>query len=214
MRSKSLLLCLLVGCGGITASGGETRAKYAGTQSLVFTNATPDTMCELHMTYDGETRFGDNWLPVGGLPSGKSIEFKVRAGKYMATWNTCKPKGDRRWFAGTLTGDTAFQVGDSTQLFAYVADKVAPTKRALPLPLYVMVKFSGQPIGGPVEPAVDEPPAKPTKVEVVATKPDKVDASQWVDKKAAKQSKKKGALKPSVARGHDIASSKVGYKAR
>src|SRR5262245_49878965 len=153
MRSNHLSLLIglsfLVGCGAYaTGAGGETRAKYSGGVPLVFTNATPQTMCELHMSFEVDPKFGDNWLPRGGLPSGQSIELKVQPGKYKATWNTCKKASDKLYYAGTLIGETAFFVNDQTQLFTYVADNVAPTKRAPPRDFFTMVKFSGQPICG------------------------------------------------------------------
>src|SRR5688572_33108020 len=52
-------------------------------------------------------------LPIS---SGKSIEFKVKPGKYQATWNTC-PSGDKPYYAGTLIGEAAIGVDQQTQLF-------------------------------------------------------------------------------------------------
>jgi hypothetical protein len=222
-------LFLLVGCGAYGAASGQTYAKYSGTVPLVFTNATPQTMCELHMSADVDPKFGDNWLPKGGLASGQSVEFKVQAGTYKATWNTCKKASDKLYYAGTLIGDTAFVVNDQTQLFTYVADNVPPTKRAPPRDFYTMVKFSGQPIGGPPDAAPPPPPeaepapaahdavakadpkakkgAKPVKATPAAS--DKLDARDLIDRKA--RIGKKKPIKPSVGRGHDLADSKVTY---
>jgi len=209
-------LILFVGCSGAFATGaGETRAKYHGGVPLVFTNATPQTMCELHMSFDIDPKFGDNWLAKGGLASGQSIEFKVQPGKYKATWNTCKKASDARYYAGTLIGETGFFVNEQTQLFTYVADNVAPTKRAAPRDYFTMVKFSGQPIGGPPEIAAPPPvvvaPDHVAKADPKKPATDKLDTRDLIDRKA-RVSKKK--IKPSLGRGHDLADSKVMYRQR
>ena len=230
-------LFVLFGCGAYGANAGQTYAKYSGTVPLVFTNATPQTMCELHMSADMDPKFGDNWLPKGGLASGQSIEFKVQAGTYKATWNTCKKASDTVYYAGTLIGDTAFVVNEQTQLFTYVADNVPPTKRAAPRDFFAMVKFSGQPIGGPPDamppppPAVEPAPAhdavakaetkagtkamktgKPAKATKTTTPSasDKLDARDLIDRKARVGKKKP--IKPTLGRGHDLADSKVTYR--
>ena len=237
LNHHSLYLGLFIvgGCGMYATGGagrGETRAKYSGGVPLVFTNATPQTMCELHMSFEIDPKFGDNWLPKGGLPSGQSLELKVQPGKYKATWNTCKKASDKVYYAGTLIGETSFFVNEQTQLFTYVADNVPPTKRAPPRDFYAMVKFSGQPIGGPADyvppppPQRDEPPPareaiakadkagvkqKPAKATPVKTS-DKLDTRDLIDRKARVQRKKP--IKPSLGRGHDLADSKVTYRQR
>src|SRR5688572_4437775 len=131
MRSTNLVvMALLVGCaGGAGGSRGVTHREHLGSIQVVFTNATPDRMCELRMSFEDQKQMGDNWLPEDGLPSGKSIEFKVRHGTYQATWATCKD-GDKPYHAGTLIGELAIGIDQQTQLFAYTADVVVPTKRA------------------------------------------------------------------------------------
>ena len=234
MRSSNFVLTVglvLTGaCAGAGNSRGVTHREHLGSVQVIFTNATPDRMCELHMTFDDKRDMGDNWLPAGGLASGKSIEFKVQPGKYQATWNTCKD-GDKPYFAGTLIGDTSINVGQQTQLFTYVADTVAPTKRAPVLGRdYQVVKFSGQPVG-PI--ATSGPVAKrdafaafekelghgiaPEKTEPV--KFEKFSAKDMVDPKAKTTSKasKKGkrpAVRPSLDRKHDVAASNVRYRTR
>ena len=169
------------------------------------------------MSFEDRRDMGDNWLPADGLPSGKSIEFKVRPGKYQATWSTCKD-GDKHYYAGTLIGDTAIGVDQQTQLFVYVADTVAPTKRAAVLTRdYKIVRFTGQPVG-PIDksaPAVADVDAF-AKVEASLTRngapPPKTDeprfekfsAKDMVDPKA-KNSKKRTVVKPSLSRKHDLA---------
>lgn len=219
----TLTTACAVGAGG---SRGVTHREHVGSTQVIFTNATPAKMCELHMTYDDKRQMGDNWLPEGGLPSGKSIEFKINPGKYQATWSTCQD-GNKTYFAGTLTADTSIDVdGQQTQLFAYVADNVAPTKRAPVLTRdYKIVKFSGQPVGpidraAPVkvdafaqaEAALGGPKAAPAKTEPVAA-PAKFSAKGMIDPKA-KRTAKRDVMKPSLNRKHDVVGSKVKYRAR
>ena len=232
MRSPSFLwLGLVVGCAG-SASGprGGTYAEHAGSVPIVVTNATPQRMCDLHMSFEDNRSMGDNWLPEGGLASGKSVEFKVRPGKYQATWNTCKD-GDKSYYAGTLIGDTGVDVNQQTQLFVYVADTVAPTKRAAVLTGgYKIVHFTGQPIG-PIdrsapapEPQVDAfdkvhaslargsaPPAKSAE-----PKFEKFSAKDMIDPEAKKRAKrgKRTKVKPSLDRKVDVAASNVKYRAK
>jgi hypothetical protein len=226
-------LVLTGACAGAGSSRGVTHREHIGSVQVIFTNATPDRMCELHMTFDEQRDMGDNWLPEGGLASGKSVEFKVKPGKYQATWNTCKD-GDKPYYAGTLIGDTSINVGQQTQLFTYVADTVAPTKRAPVLGRdYQVVKFSGQPVGpiaksGPAPQrdafaAVEKELGRgvaPAKTEPM--KFEKFSAKDMIDPKAktnaslkikAKQGKRP-AVRPSLDRKHDVAASNVRYRTR
>src|SRR5688500_481376 len=103
MRSTNFVLTLgLVLAGGCAAGAGgargSTHAQHAGSVQVIFTNATPDKMCDLHMSFEDQKDMGDNWLPEEGLASGKSVEFKVKPGKYQATWATCK-NGDKPYYA-------------------------------------------------------------------------------------------------------------------
>jgi hypothetical protein len=152
MRTISIL-AFTVTVSGCAMSGsanyGVTRSELKGTASVVFTNATPDPICSMQIQRDGERSFGDNWLPAQ-LESGMSVDLKMKPGTYMATWNTCKRDG-RPYHAGTLTAQNAFTIKDgkdAVQLFAYVADTTAPTKRAAPRDFHTMVRFPGQIIGG------------------------------------------------------------------
>jgi hypothetical protein len=213
MRTILVTTLLISGC-GITRSGtwGNTRSELSGKTSLVFVNATPDKMCSVRIQKDGERSFGDNWLPPEGLPSGKSLDVKVKPGTYQATWSTCATPG-KPYYAGTLTHETAFEVKESTQLFAFVADTVAPTKRAAPREFHAMVRFAGQPIGGDPQP---EPVAAKPAVVAEAPKTEKnakttkTDMSAFVDRKA----KPTGKMKASLVRKVDIADQKVGYSER
>lgn len=225
MRSI-MVVVTLVGCAPVmTESRGVTRGELAGGTELVFTNASPATMCGLHMSYDDNGQFGDNWLPAAGLPTGKSIAFKVKPGRYKATWNTCKPVGAKAYYAATLTQETSFMVTEATQLFAYVADTVAPTRRAAMLDFHKLVKFSGQPIEplgtrtaiaaiAPTPVAAPEP-----VVEQPAPVLPKVDLSAFIDQKLvrqlkAKQKGKRVTAKASLKRAHDITTARVGYMER
>ncbi len=225
MRTSNLVLALVCASGCAltgTRSHGVTRGELAGTASVVFTNATPDPMCNMQIQRNGERSFGDNWLP-SELPSGKSVDLKVKPGIYMATWNTCK-RADHPYHAGTLVGQNAFTVKDgkdAIQLFAYVADTVAPTKRAAPRDFHTMVKFPGQVIGGAAstdEIATVDSTAQPQGVSShssttaqVATKPG--DMKAFIDPSAAK-TKRKTPIKPSLDRKHDLGDRKVGFAER
>ena len=236
MRATNIVLSvglLLTGCAaGAGGSRGVTLREHAGETQVIFTNATPGKMCELHMSYEDNRDMGDNWLPANGLPSGKSIEFKIRPGKYQATWSTCSQ--GKGYFAGTLIGETGIGVdGQQTQLFAYVADTVAPTKRAPVLGRdYHVVKFSGQPVG-PIDRSAPAPTVDAFAVaEASLTRgknnaPPKVDpgsrfeafsAKDMIDpdaKRAAKAKKgKRAKVRPSLDRKHDVAAANVGYRAR
>lgn len=219
MRTSSSFLLLaamsMVGCASMMSDDArfETRNQHAGTVPLAFTNASPDRMCGLYMTQEGG-KFGDNWLPVEGLPVGKSLEVKVKPGKYRATWNTCK-QGSKPQYAGTLTMETSFDVKDQTQLFAYVADTVAPTKRAAPRDFYKMIKFPGQEVGLQVaqQQETSEPAPEPAKMQK-PDKADKPDMGAFIDYKAAYKNTHGKVLKPakaSLKRTHDVSSARVGY---
>jgi len=138
-----------VGAGGCLSaapeSRGATRAKYAGPVPVMFTNASPARLCGLFMSYDKDDDYGDNWLPAEGLPSGGSVELRVKPGTYKARWDSCKTGADRRYYAATLWRETAVIVERQTQLYAYVADAVAPTKRAATMGRdYRVIRFPGQ----------------------------------------------------------------------
>jgi hypothetical protein len=195
----------------MSESHGITRKEYTGKVSLVFTNATAGKMCALYITQDAGGKFGDNWLPSGGLDSGQSLRVKVKPGTYKATWNTCKPTdADPAWFAGTLTKEASFEVKEPTQLFAFVASSVAPTKYAHAEDFHKLVRFPGQQIGAaPAVVAKTEEPA-------VEAKPvAKADMSTFIDAKAASKftaSKLKPAA--SIKRTHDVTTDQVGYASK
>jgi hypothetical protein len=148
----------LAGLGAVLASGctistmaaerrGTTEREYRGTVPLVFTNATPDRMCGLYMSFENVDAYGDNWLPPSGLAPGKSAEFKIRPGKYKARWDTCMPPVKAQpYYAATLYREAGFKVLEPTQLYAYVASAMAPTQLATPRWDLKMVRFQGQPI--------------------------------------------------------------------
>jgi hypothetical protein len=127
-------------------SHGTTAKDYQGTVEVVIVNATPEKMCGLYMSYDNDVDYGDNWLPVAGLPVGQSASFKVKPGTYKAKWNSCRDMHDAPTanYSATLVAGTAFPVMDAMQLYAFVSDGTPPTKRAMPRPKLKMVKFIGQ----------------------------------------------------------------------
>ena len=228
MRTNKLMFGLAIagaaaGCQSSTGGSGArgtTMREYAGAISVVFSNATPDTMCNLQMSFEDADKFGDNWLPAGGIPSGKSIEFKVEPGKYKATWNTCR-SGDRPFYAATLTGELAVDITEDAQLLAYVADTVAPTKRATLVDYHAMVKFQGQAIDPnpdrvtPVEPASAATEMVAEEAPIAPAKP-AFDASYIDSPKAKGKGKKvkKPTVRPSLSRDHDITSQAVRLKSR
>ncbi len=228
MHSTTLLMGLAFATGCASTSGsshGTTHRNHAGSIQVVFTNASPEKMCELHMSFVDQKDFGDNWLPANGLASGKSVEFKVKPGKYKATWSTCKTSDSKPYYAGTRIGELGIEVDQQTQLFAYIADTIAPTKRAPALGRdYKLVRFQGQPIEtiantapakvdafaaaeaglssrGNAKPVADAEPAKPVADAEPAkpddAKPAKFNARDLVDPKARKT---KRAIKPSAER--------------
>ena len=141
-----LAVSLLTGCLTYQESRGVTAKEHAGTVDVVVVNATPETMCGLYMSFDQDVDYGDNWLPRGGLPVGKSIAFKVKPGTYKAKWNSCKDISDAptATYSATLVAGTAFPILESLQLYAFVSDGTPPTKRGMPVPKLKMVKFIGQ----------------------------------------------------------------------
>jgi hypothetical protein len=144
---RSLLgLLLLTGCMTAAESHGTTAKEYKGTVDVLIVNATPEKMCGLYMSYDTDADYGDNWLPVAGLPVGQAAEFKVKPGTYKAKWNSCKDMADAPTanYSATLVAGTAFPLTEDIQLYAFVSDGTPPTKRAMPRPKLKMVKFIGQ----------------------------------------------------------------------
>jgi hypothetical protein len=227
----------LAGCQPAVAySHGATLKEYGGTVPLVFTNASPDRMCGLYMSFDDAPEYGDNWLSGAGLASGKSLELRVRQGKYKARWDTCPKAGSTPTYAATRWREMAFVVEQETQLYAYVADTVAPTARAAVLGRdYVKVMFQGQsidPIGtGPMIAA-----AAPNARTTIATQTEVASATaaaapvatdrfgDCIDGTAKSRKAKsvtakpvpasKRAVRPSLRRFHDTADSSVAYRVR
>jgi len=224
---------------------GTTRAQYAGTVPLMFTNATPDRMCGLYMTDDREDAYGDNWLPEAGVPSGGSVQFRVKPGKYKARWDTCREAPAKRYFAATLWREAAVHVAQrETQLYAYVADSVAPTRRAPAMGrAYNVVRFPGQAIDPAQQPhrepqtqqvalrasASDEPPQIAgfigrvvLSAEIVAElaaesehgADETFDAREFVDARARPVGAQPARPKPSLSRKHDLSSNGVEYRKR
>lgn len=132
------------------AAGCYTTAHdYQGSVPLVFTNATPDRVCELHLSYENVNAYGDNWLPAAGVPSGGSIEFHVKPGTYKAKWSSCHDAKDVPQtklvaaYAGTRVHQNAFEVKLPTQLFAFIAGDNPPTSYAQVEPHHQLVRFEG-----------------------------------------------------------------------
>jgi hypothetical protein len=261
MRSLPLvgMSLALAGCVSMMQEPrGATMKEMAGDVSLVFTNASPDAVCELNLSSDGTDDHGDNWLPTGGLASGKSIDFKVKPGKYKAVWSTCRA-ANKPYYAGTRWREDAVEVRESTQLFAYVASNRAPTSIAPPRDHHRMVRFAGQsidpnPRNNAPATALPQPqiaavaPPSPTVTlfpnvaivlpevqapEVVVKGLDPALLRDMIDPKLVAEAKARAvknryaattakaaaptlpmAIKPSVARGHDVASQQTGYRIR
>jgi hypothetical protein len=159
MMVGAAVVAVISGCVSATGSSegrGTTRARYAGAVPVTFTNATPARMCGLYMTEDAEDDYGDNWLPEAGLPTGGSLELRMKPGKYKARWDTCPERAGKPFYAATLWRESAVVVQRETQLYAFIADAVAPTKRA---PVkgrdHNIVRFPGQ----PVDPSRSQPQA-------------------------------------------------------
>lgn len=220
MRTTTIFTFALTvsGCAAMRgpANHGVTRSELKGTASVVFTNATPEPICNMQIQHDGAPVFGDNWLP-SELPSGKSVDLQVKPGTYMATWNTCKREG-RPYHAGTLVSQNAFTLKDgkdAVQLFAYVADTVAPTKRAAPRDFHTMIKFPGQICDGVIA-GVDSL-SQPPRNDAIKSKPvataERNDMSAFIDQKAAK-TPRKTPMKASLVRKHDVGDGRVGFTER
>ena len=174
-RAALGLLWIAVGCSGPGESHGATAKEYGGAIPVVFINATPERLCGLYISFDHEPDYGDNWLPVGGLSVGKSLELKIKPGTYKAKWNTCKDARDRPTisYAATLVGGTAINISEPVQLYAFVSDGVPPTKRGVPRPKLKMIKFIGQTTeiaAAPPEPQT-QPEAPPAEAPPEPTPP-------------------------------------------
>jgi hypothetical protein len=216
MRNLLVVALLASGCAVHTAgSYGVTRAEYRGGIKVVFTNASPVKMCELRMSSDAQPEYGDNWLPERGVASGASIELHVAPGTYKAMWSTCPGGSKDGFYAATLWHETAVAITGDVQLYAYVADGVAPTKHAPLLGVdYTVVRFQGQAIGPIV--AANAHPAPPVEeAQVAAPVPvAKLGAAAFIDPSAAKHAHR-GKLRASLARTHDVAGGdSVAYRAR
>jgi hypothetical protein len=233
---------VVAGCvssSGATEPRGATKARYTGAVLVVFTNATPDRMCGFYMIEDREEEYGDNWLPDAGVPSGGSVQFRVRPGKYKARWDTCKQGKDRPYFAATLWREAAVTVKRETQLYAYITDSVAPTKRAAVMGRdYNIVRFPGQAIDPDPKPqppqsqqvalrAASEPPQIAGFIGRVMLSAEQVaerdaepevpaesfNAREFVDGRARAPAKPTQ-VKPSLNRKHDLSSSGIEYRKR
>jgi len=212
-------LVSLVGCQQATRSHGVTAGEYGGRLPLVFTNATPEKLCGLYMSFDGVNDYGDNWLATA-LPSGKSLELRVKPGTYKARWESCaKTQGVTPTLAATLWRERAFEVTQETQLYAYIADTIAPTKRAAVLGRdHHKVMFQGQtiaPIGTPQEVVAIAPPP-PVAAPTAVVHFDDCIESRTV---AAKGKRAKAApiatgepIRPSLRRLHDTTDKSVAYR--
>lgn len=217
---------------------GATYARYKGPVLVMFTNASPDRMCGLYMTDDREEDYGDNWLPAAGVPSGGSVEFRVKPGKYKARWDTCREGSGKPYYAATLWREAAVTVARETQLYAYVADAVAPTRRAQAMGRsYNVVRFPGQAITPDPQPqrpqaqqvalrAATEPTQiagfigrVPLSAEMVAARdaepePGGFNAREFVDRNARLTAPKQGKPKPSLNRKHELSNSTIEYRKR
>jgi hypothetical protein len=224
MRTTNIALGLvglvgLVGCQQATRPKSVTAAEYGGRLPLVFTNATPEKLCGLYMSFDGARDYGDNWLATA-LPSGKSLELRVKPGTYKARWESCtKTRGVTPTLAATLWRERAFEVSQETQLYAYIADTTAPTKRAAVLGRdHHKVMFQGQtiaPIGTPQVVVAVAPPPAVVEAPAVAHFDDCVEARTV----KAKGKRAKAApiatgdpMRPSLRRLHDTTDKSVAYR--
>jgi hypothetical protein len=142
---RTALLVLLVGCVSYRESHGVTATQYRGTVPLVFTNALPEKVCGLYISSDSDAEYGDNWIPEGGLATGKSVEFRVKPGTYKARWASCKDAHNAPTvsYSACLVHETALEIDEPTQLFAFVSDGTPPTRRAAPRPHMRLVRFVG-----------------------------------------------------------------------
>src|SRR4029453_10997346 len=83
-----------------------------------------------------------------GLAPGKSLDVQIKPGKYKGRWDTCRPSDKTKpFYAATLFRETSFTIKEPSQLFAYVASAMAPTKLAPPRWDLKMIHFQGQAIG-------------------------------------------------------------------
>ena len=218
MRNTLVIALLASGCAvSIHSSHGVTRAEYQGGVKVVFTNASPVKMCELRMSSDAQPDYGDNWLPERGLASGASLKLNVRPGTYKAMWSTCPTGAKDGYYAATLWHETAVEISNDTQLYAYVAEHVAPTKRAPLLGVdYTVVRFQGQAIG-PIAMETAHPAAPDAEASVAAAPQPvaKFGASAFIDPAAAKKAHvTRTATRPSLRRTHDVSSDSVAYHSR
>jgi hypothetical protein len=234
---RSLLVVAVAGASGCLSatpdSRGTTRAQYAGAVPVMFTNASPARICGLFMSFDQEDEYGDNWLPAAGLPPGASVELRIKPGTYKARWDTCRT-GKEPYYAATLWRETAVVVERQTQLYAYVADAVSPTKRAAPMGRdHRVVRFAGQAIeanpkpyvpGQEAAPQVASPDELPPiagfiglvvlDAEQVATRMpviERFEARDFVDRRTKQPAR---APQPSLSRKHDLAGSAIEYRKR
>lgn len=208
MRGALLLVSIVsAGCFGHQTN----RARVAGSTVVVVTNATPIKLCELQLAPADDPGFGDNWLGARGLASGQSLEVKLKPGTYKATWTSCK-QGDAPYYAGVLIDAKAFEITGTSQLFAYVADKVAPTRRAPVRPHHALIRFQGQQLGGTAP--VDDDAADDASVATAEPEP-AADLTGFIDRRAARDAKR-GRTRPkaSLGRVHDLADGRSGYAER
>lgn len=142
---RTALFVLLAGCVSYTESHGVTAKEYRGTVDLVFTNASPERVCGLYLSDDKAPEYGDNWLPTGGVATGKSVAFRVKPGTYKARWASCKDAHDAPTvtYAACRVNETALDIEVPTQLFAFVSDGVPPTRRATPRRDMQLIRFGG-----------------------------------------------------------------------
>src|SRR5260221_9113658 len=116
MRTALVLSLLLAGCYSTGESHGDTAKAYSGTVAMTFTNATPDRVCGLYLSYDAQDTYGDNWLPATGITSGQSVDFKVKPGVYKAKWSSCKDAKDVKQaklvatYSAGIVHQTAFEM--------------------------------------------------------------------------------------------------------
>lgn len=149
MRTLLALALVASGCYSIAETHGDTAHAYRGSVALTFTNASPDRVCHLYISYEQDDAYGDNWLPEAGLASGQSVEFRVKPGTYKAKWSSChdalnvKQQKLVATYAATLVHQNAVEVTEPTQLFAFIATSTAPTKFAPVKAKTRLVRFEG-----------------------------------------------------------------------
>jgi hypothetical protein len=149
MRTALALSLLLAGCYSIAETHGNTAHDYQGAVPLLFTNASPDRVCGLYLSFDKDDAYGDNWLPEAGVPSGGSVDFKVKPGTYKAKWHSCKDAKDVKeqklvaTNASTRVHQNAIELTKPTQLFAFIPGAVPPTSYAPVKQHFLLVRFEG-----------------------------------------------------------------------